>query len=171
MQNTMSKQEIKDWINFLYSDLLNDNINIGGYYFNLKQLKEFKKVKEILDKNSRKILNKNSEGSQLSKKDPNASYSAGQCAQNENFDKLEKLIVKVTTKNRFNEELEIPVKQNEFFYIYNELEKARIDIEHFKNYLLEELNNENIKEETSEFMFFINDYLEDLRNKFRGNLV
>lgn len=171
MQNTMSKQEIKDWINFLYSDLLNDNINIGGYYFNLKQLKEFKKVKEILDKNSRKILNKNSEGSQLSKKDSNASYSAGQCAQNENFDKLEKLIVKVTTKNRFNEELEIPVKQNEFFYIYNELEKARIDIEHFKNYLLEELNNENIKEETSEFMFFINDYLEDLRNKFRGNLV
>ena len=169
MQDYMSKQEIKDWINFLYSDLLNDNVNIGGYYFNFSQLKDFEKLKEELDKKSRKILNKNSEGSQLSTSSRNSSYSARQCAQNENFDKLNKLSVKLTTKNRFNEKLQFPVTQNEFFYIYNELEKAKDDVEHFKKYLLEELNNENIKEECSEFMCFINDYLEDIRHKFQGD--
>jgi hypothetical protein len=125
-------------------------------------------LKEDLDKKSQKIMNKKSKGKEVSTSPINSSYSARQCAQNENFDKLNKLSVKITTKNRFNEKLEFPVVQNEFFYIYNELEKARTDVEHFKKYLLEELNNENIKEESSEFMCFINDYLEDLRYKFRG---
>lgn len=171
MQNLMSKQEIKDWINFLYFDLLDDNVNIGGYYFNFKQLKEFKKLKEELDKKSQKILNKNTKDRQLSKKNKNSSCSAIQCAQNEYFDELNKLSVKITTKNGFNEILEFPVSQDEFFYIYNELENAKTDVEHFKNYLLEELDNENIKEETDEFMCFINDYLKDIRRRFRGETI
>lgn len=45
MRNTLSKQEIHNWIDFLYSDLLQDNIYIGGYFFNLNQLKDFAEKK------------------------------------------------------------------------------------------------------------------------------
>ena len=33
-KKTISKKEIQEWINFLYKDLLRDDIYIGGYYFN-----------------------------------------------------------------------------------------------------------------------------------------
>lgn len=172
MQETMSKTELKDWINFLYSDLLKDNICIGGYFFNIKQLKDFEKIKKNLDKKYKAILAKNSLRSrQVSKTPKNFSCSASKCAQMANLDNSDKLNVKITTKNKFNEKIEFPIKQEEFFYIYNELEKAKQDIEHFKNFLLEELYNEEIQEEASEFMYFINDYLQDLRNKFSGTSV
>ena len=33
--------------------------------------------------------------------------------------------------------------QDEFYFIYNKLEEAKTDIEHFRSFLLEELNNES----------------------------
>lgn len=172
MEKTMSKQELKDWINFLYSDLLKDNVYIGGYFFKFDQLKDFEKLKKEIDSKSKAILRRIKERNrQLIKKDKNSSYNALQCAQNEDFEKLNKISVKVTTKNKFNEKLEFPVVQDEFFFIYNELEKAKQDVEHFKEYLLEELNSDSVKEEPDEFMFFINDYLQDIRDKFSGSSV
>ena len=58
MRNTLSKQEIHNWIDFLYSDLLQDNIYIGGYFFNLNQLKDFAEKKKQLDDKNQKILSK-----------------------------------------------------------------------------------------------------------------
>ena len=55
---TITKQEIKDWINLLYKDLLNDDVYIGGYFFNFKQLKDFEKTKKKLDKQFEKKLQK-----------------------------------------------------------------------------------------------------------------
>lgn len=169
MRNTLSKQEIHNWINFLYSDLLQDNICIGGYFFNLNQLKEFAEKKKQLDEKSKQLLNKiHGKDGQFIQNDKNSSYKALQRAQNEDFDKLNNLKIKIKTRNKFNELLEFPVMQDEFYFIYNKLEEAKTDIEHFKKFLLEELNNESINEEAGEFMYFINDYLQDLRDKFSG---
>ena len=56
MRNTLSKQEIHNWIDFLYSDLLQDNIYIGGYFFNLNQLKDFAEKKKQLDELDKELL-------------------------------------------------------------------------------------------------------------------
>ena len=169
MRNTLSKQEIHNWIDFLYSDLLQDNIYIGGYFFNLNQLKDFAEKKKQLDDKNQKILSKiKTRGGQSINDNQNSSYKALQRAQNEDFDKLNNLKIKIKTRNKFNELLEFPVMQDEFYFIYNKLEEAKTDIEHFRSFLLEELNNESINEETGEFMYFINDYLQDLRDKFSG---
>lgn len=165
MVKTLTKQEIQDWINFLYQDLLQDNIYIGGYFFNLKQLPEFEKKKQNLDKQVQAILSK-SKGLdvQFIQNDKNSCCGALQLAQNECFDKLNNLHVTIQTKNKYNEKVEFPVMQEEFNYIVEELQAAKQDIEHFKQFLTEELNNEDISEEPAEFMYFINDYLQDIRD-------
>ena len=165
----LTKQEIQEWILFLYSDLLKDNIYIGGYYFNLDQLKDFDFKKDILNAKTESILRRiKLKNKQLSKEKEKTSYSALQQSQNEDFKKLNELSVMIKMKNKYNEIIEFPVLQEEFFFIYNELKKAELDINHFKNFLLEELNSEDIKETDSEFMLFINDYLNDLREQFAG---
>lgn len=169
MTQTITKQEIQEWINFLYQDLLQDNILIGGYYFNLKQLHDFKNKKQQLDTQTKKLLSQiHYREEQLIEDTKKSSYKALQRAQNEDLNKLNQLSVLVQMKNKYNEKIEFPVMQEEFYYIYNCLEESKQDIEHFKQFLTEELQNENIKEEPGEFMYFINDYLQDLRQKFSG---
>lgn len=169
MTQTITKREIQEWINFLYQDLLKDNIFIGGYYFNLKQLQDFKHKKQELDNKTKKLLNQiHNRDKQLIDDTKKSSYKALQRAQNEDLNKLNQLSVHVQMKNKYNEKIEFPVMQEEFYYIYNYLEETKQDIEHFKQFLTEELQNENINEEPGEFMYFINDYLQDLRQKFSG---
>ncbi len=169
MTQTITKQEIQEWINFLYQDLLQDNIFIGGYYFNLKQLHDFKNKKQQLDIQTKKLLSQiHYREEQLIKDTKKSSYRALQRAQNDDLNKLNQLSVLVQMKNKYNEKIEFPVMQEEFYYIYNYLQESKQDIEHFKQFLTEELQNENIKEEPGEFMYFINDYLQDLRQKFSG---
>lgn len=150
-KKTISKKEIQEWINFLYKDLLRDDIYIGGYYFNFKQLESFKKQKNQIDKKYKKkqnifniLLNKP-----------------------EQIKQINESIIKITTKNRFNEIKTFPCTEDEFYFVFEELQKAKEDIEHFKQFLLEELEITK-PEDLSYFMIFINDLLKDLRNKFSG---
>ena len=150
-KKTISKKEIQEWINFLYKDLLRDDIYIGSYYFNFKQFKSFKKQKNQIDKKYKKkqnilniLLNKP-----------------------EQIKQINESIIKITTKNRFNEIKTFPCTEDEFYFVFEELQKAKEDIEHFKQFLLEELEITK-PEDLSYFMIFINDLLKDLRNKFSG---
>ena len=153
-KKTISKKEIQEWINFLYKDLLQDDIYIGGYYFNFKQLESFKKQKNQIDKKYKKkqnilniLLNKPEQIKQIKQ--------------------INESIIKITTKNRFNEIKTFPCTEDEFYFVFEELQKAKEDIEHFKQFLLEELEITK-PEDLSYFMIFINDLLKDLRNKFSG---
>lgn len=153
-KKTVSKKEIQEWINFLYKDLLQDDIYIGGYYFNFKQLESFKKQKNQIDKKYKKkqnilniLLNKPKQIKQIKQ--------------------INESIIKITTKNRFNEIKTFPCTEDEFYFVFEELQKAKEDIEHFKQFLLEELEITK-SEDLSYFMIFINDLLKDLRNKFSG---
>ena len=162
----MTKDEIQNWIDFLYADLLNDNIYIGGYYFSFKQLPEFEILQSQIDEKIDKILSKiKVEGKQLVKDDKNSSCRATQRAQNRHFEELDRIIVKVTPKNKYNEIVSIPCNQDEFHFVYEDLKEAREDVEHFHSFLTEELQNV-AEEDLTMFMTFINDLLEDTRKKF-----
>lgn len=162
-QNKITRQEIQDWINFLYSDLLNDNIYIGGYYFNFKQLEDFKKQEYEVEK----IIKKREKDIQLSNFISNASYSDIQRAQNENLKQQDNISVNLTTKNKFNEIITFPCTKQEFDFVHRDLKKAKDDVEHFKNFLTEEL--QNVKDtDLDGYMIFINDFLKDIREKFAG---
>lgn len=156
---TITKQEIQDWINFLYEDLQNDKVYIGGYYFYFPQLKDFNKIDNKIN-NSIKQKTK-----RLMSKITNLLTDTK--FQNKPLENNEILKINITTKNKFNETRTFPCTQEEFYFIFNELEKAKQDVEHFKTYLLEEL--EQMEEENySFFMVFINDLLQDTRDKFAG---
>ena len=164
----ITKQEIKDWINLLYKDLLNDDVYIGGYFFNFKQLKDFEKTKKKLDKQfEKKLQKKKSFLIQLLPLSKNSSCGGSNQAHLEHLDDLQNTIVKITTKNKFNEQKTFPCTEEEFYFVFNELEKAKLDVEQFKKFLLNELKS--IKEDQySDFMLFINDLLDDIRLKFTG---
>lgn len=165
---TLTREYIQEWIEFLYKDLLNDDIYIGGYYFSFKQLPDFARVqKEIDEIISSKLNDKKTKSTQLSKKNKNASYNEPQRAHFEDLDTLPVLIVDITTKNKFNEIKTFPCTQEEFYFVYNELEDAKADVEHFKQFLTDELK-ETKEEDLPGFMQFINDLVDDTRLKFTG---
>jgi len=158
--SNIDKQEIQDWINFLYQDLLKDNIFIGGYFFSFSQLPEFEKLQS-------KITKKICSPSQLSKINKKIACSASERAQNEDLDALETIIVKLTAKDKFNKQIIIPCTNDEFYFVYLDLQKAKSQVEHFKDYLLQELE-ETKEEDYDAYMQFINDFLQDIRNQFSG---
>ena len=164
----LNRQEIQEWIEFLYNDLLNDDIYIGGYFFRFEQLQDFRKIqKDIDDVIQTNLKQINDKTIQLSKKQKNSQCSAPQQAHFECLDNINNLIVYITTKNKFNEIKTFPCTQEEFYFVYNELEDARQDVEHFKQFLTDELKDTK-EEDLPSFMQFINDLLDDTRLKFTG---
>jgi hypothetical protein len=164
----LNRQEIQEWIEFLYNDLLNDDIYIGGYFFRFEQLQEFYNTqKAIDDKIQADLKRSNDKMIQVSKKHKNAQCSELQQAHFECLNDINNLIVYITTKNKFNEIRTFPCTQEEFYFVYNELQDARQDVEHFKQFLTDELKDTK-EEDLPSFMQFINDLLDDTRLKFTG---
>lgn len=162
------KEEVQEWIEFLYKDLLNDDIYIGGYFFRFDQLPEFEQKQKQIDILIQTHLTTETEKTiQHNKKDENAQCSATQLAQIECLDSSLNIIVPITTKNKFNDIKTFPCTQEEFYFVFNELQQAKLDVEHFKEFLLDELK-ETKQEDLPAFMQFINDLLEDTRLKFTG---
>ena len=52
-----AKKELVDWINFLYQDLLEHRVLIGGYYFTFDQLDDFLKKKISLERKITRVTN------------------------------------------------------------------------------------------------------------------
>lgn len=168
VETKISRDEIQDWIDFLYSDLLKDNVFIGGYFFSFKQLKEYERINKEIDDKTKAILNKiNAKSTQLIRKDQNVSCSAYKCSQNKDFDELDRMIVQLTPKNKYNERVLIPCTQDEFHFVYTDLKTAREDVEHFKTFLTDELK-ETAEEDLGMFMTFVNDLLDETRKKLSG---
>ena len=164
----LNRQEIQEWIEFLYNDLLNDDIYIGGYFFRFEQLHEFYNTQKAIDNKIQADLKRsNDKMIQVSKKHKNAQCSEPHQAHFECLNDINNLIVYITTKNKFNEITTFPCTQEEFYFVYNELQDARQDVEHFKQFLTDELKDTK-EEDLPSFMQFINDLLDDTRLKFTG---
>ena len=58
MSFDFTKQEILDWIDFLYKDLLNHRVYVGGFYFKFDQLNGFKKKLSVIENEIRQTNEK-----------------------------------------------------------------------------------------------------------------
>lgn len=162
MRNSdISYQEVQEWINFLYLDLLDDNINVGGYFFNLNDLDLIAQLKNKVDDISK---NQKSEIS-------NVPMSVVERLRNlPDFKKRKKYTykpIKVMALNKFNKKVNLLLSPEELFFVYDKLQKAKIERQNFKSFLEEELHNEQVNEDIREFMCFINDFVDDIRKKSR----
>lgn len=166
IEKQMTKQELLDWIDFLYKDLLMDNVKVGGYYFNLSQLKELGKTKKEIDRKISLILE---ELGQLSKGNKKSASKAAQAAQNKLFNQLDNLHVNLNVKNKFGENILLPCTTDEFELVYKELLERKKDVEYFKTYSKDEVR-EIKSEDIPCFMWFLNDMVADIRDKFAGKI-
>ena len=165
-EKQLTKQELLDWIDFLYKDLLMDNVLVGGYYFNLSQLGELNKTKKKIDEKISLILE---DLGQLSKGGKKSSCKASQAAQNKLFNQLDNIHVNLNVKNRFGENISLPCTQDEFNMVYQELLERKKDVEYFKSYTKDEVK-EIKPEDIPCFMWFLNDMVKEIRDKFAGKI-
>lgn len=165
-EKQMTKQELLDWIDFLYKDLLMDNVLVGGYYFNLSQLKDLTKTKRKIDQQISLILE---DLGQLSTSDKKSASKAAQAAQNKLFNQLDNIHVNLNVKNKFGENICLPCTSDEFDMVYKELLERKKDVEYFKTYSKDEVR-EIKPEDIPCFMWFLNDMVKDIRDKFAGKI-
>ena len=166
----ITKQEVQEWIEFLYNDLCMDNVLIGGYYFNLQQEDELKQINQKINKQINDILDDITKLSTVNKKTASAD---AQSAHNKLSNQLDKLQIKLKVKNKFGENITVPCTPEEFNVVYKEFKSRLLDVKHFRQNALEELKSVKSKD-ISCFMWFLNDSVDDIREKFAGrqyNLV
>jgi len=162
---TINKKELIEWINFQYLNLVASYTKIGGYYFKFDQLSEILSSKTKLEKELNVLSNQINIKSNL-KVQPSLKSLITRLkqAKNDLTRKSDLIITKIKVKNKFYEEVELQLTYDELLYIYNNLSYLREDIEHFKTFLLEELENIEAKDEKG-FYIFINDYCEEIKDK------
>ena len=159
----MTRQEILDWIGFLYKDLLMDNVLIGGYYFNLQQYDVFEQTKTNLDRRRSEILDEIHKLADTIQKSPT---KAAQAAQNKLYKQLDEIIVTVRVTNGYGDILEVPCTADEFDLVFDELQKAKKDVEYFRETSIQDAKELKSQEEISAFMWFLNDYVKEMRENF-----
>lgn len=167
----MDKTEIKNWVMFLYKDLLNHYVKIGGYLFKFDQLEDFLNKKNLLERRITKANNQRRVAEQL----------CGQKASKEQINtlktknkQLKQEVDFVTTKikaiNKINEQVTLMVTYEELLHVYNQLAYCFDEVEFFQMYLLDELNT--VKEEDLGcFYQYINDLLVDVKNQLQGKII
>lgn len=162
---TINKKEIIEWINFQYLNLVAGYTKIGGYYFKFDQLNEILLSKTKLEKELSSLSNQIDIKTNL-KIEPGLKSLITRLkqAKNELKRKSDLIVTKIKVKNKFYEEVELSLTYDELLYIYNNLSYLKEDIEHFKTFLLEEVENIESKDEKG-FYIFINDYCDEIKDK------
>lgn len=161
----LNKKEIEHWIQFLYDDLLMDNVLIAGYYFNFQQQNELNKIARGVDGKINKILDNITN---LSKDQQKSSTKSVQQRINKLYDQLNNITVTLNVKNKFDEIISLPCTVDEFHVVLQEFTKKRDSIEHFLKDNIEALQDvqEGNQEELNCFMWYLNDFVQELRMEF-----
>lgn len=169
MGNKITKKEIKDWVNFLYEDLLEHRVFVGGYYFTFDQIDTFKSKKKVMDDKIRRV-NKNLGvmDTLLNKPLLNRQRMALELESKKFID--DTISDKIKAINKYSEEVTIPVDYKDFTYILEQLEYIKEEIECFKDFIYEEIKELKSGDEGS-LMQFINDFINDLKDQLSGDIV
>ena len=162
MENSVSKSDLLDWIDLLYTDLSKDNLLIGGYYFTFEDLPDFIILKTELNKYQDKIRNKikKLENSGIDKQDKRLK----ELYEDLNFVKIELLC-----KNKVGKKCIVPCTPEEFDVVFGTLLDFKKDVECFKDYCIEEAEKIE-KDDIPSYMIFLNDILQDIRDRFHGTI-
>ena len=166
----LSKKEIKDWIELQYEDLLRSHVLIGGFYFTFEQLNDFLFDLIKMERKINKLTNEMNIKDHLIT-NPLLKLPTTRLEQAKKAIKQEADFVstKIDTINKFNKETRLPVTYEELAYIYKRLSYLRDEVEHFKTFLSEELNNTEEKDLNCYFSF-VNDMNLDIKQRIRGEI-
>lgn len=162
----LTKSELLDWIDLLYMDLSKDNLLIGGYYFTFDHLIDFFILQQELNSVNSKILDKINT---LSKKNEKSPSKDAQAAINKLYAELQGLKVELNCKNKLGKKVTVSCSPEEFKIVFDTLLEFKRDAEYFKQFCTEEANKVEQKEIGS-FMWFLNDMMEDIRDRFHGKI-
>ena len=171
MKNELSKQELIDWVDFLYKDLLNHHVKIGGYFFKFDQLDKFLAKKNSMERKISKVNNEISINEYLKGKNLLKSLTDTLELKNKLLKQQADFVTtKIKAINKFNETIDLPVTYDEMEYVCKQLAYCHDEVEYFKIFLTEEL--EKLKEEDKNcFFMFINDLLKDVKETLEGKIV
>lgn len=167
----MTKQELIDWINFQYEDLLNYRISIGGYYFTFDQIKDFLIKKRSLEKRISRVNHEiNVVNTLIGKPTLKDRTTALELTSQKLKQQADFITDTVPAINKHSEHITLPVTYEEFMYVFTQLTFMREELECYKDFLLEEI--EHVKEgDENNFFIFINDLLEDVKKQYSGEVV
>jgi len=166
MGNCLTKAEVLDWIDLLYTDLSKDNLLIGGYYFTFEHLVDFFIMQQTLEEHKRKIQEKIDK---LLDKTGKAANKAAEAAINKLYSDMNDVRIELDCKTKNGQKAVVPCTEEEFITVFNTILEFKKDLEYFKQYCNEEAEKIS-KEEIPSFMWFINDLVEDMRDRFQGRI-
>lgn len=166
MGNCLTKAEVLDWIDLLYTDLSKDNLFIGGYYFTFDHLIDFFIMQQSLEGHKKKIQDQIDKLSGPDGKSPN---KAAQAAINKLLEDMNEVEIELDCKTKNGKKVTISCSEEEFKVVFNTLLEFKKDLEYFKQYCNEEAEKLT-KEEIPTFMWFLNDLVEDMRDRFQGKI-
>lgn len=166
MTECLSKSELLDWIDLLYTDLSKDNLYIGGYYFTFDHLVDFFILQQDLEAYKSSIKDKINTLSKKNKKSPSKDAQAAIVKLSKD---LQEIKIELHCKDKFGNKKVVPCTPDEFKVVFDTLLEFKKDIEYFKEYCQEEAEKVETKEIGS-FMWFLNDMVEDMRERFRGEI-
>lgn len=164
---TLTKSELLDWIDLLYTDLSNDNLYIGGYYFTFGHLIDFFILQQELQAVDSKIRNKITT---LSKDNQKSQTKDAQTAINKLYSELNGLKLELTCKNKLGKKVTVSCTPEEFKIVFDTLLEFKKDVEYFKNFCTEEAEKVE-PEEIGSYMWFLNDMVQDIRDRFHGKIT
>lgn len=165
----MSKNEILEWIDFLYGNLKNSFIVIQGYNFTLDQLSEIKSIKTRLESEIINVQDTINTKHEVVTK-PSLNWQTMRLKQENKRVKSKKLKpIKLKVLNKHHQDVELKVEFGQLCYVYRTLEYMKDEIEYFKTFLKQEINNIEEKDRNS-FFLFVNDLFSDVLARIRGEI-
>lgn len=171
MSFDFTKQEILDWIDFLYKDLLNHRVYVGGFYFKFDQLNGFKKKLSVIENEIRLANAKFNKNIQLLQKNAVKSVSASLELQNKALLKdINFQHVKIKAINKNNEVINLDCTHEELEHVVNQMSSCLESVEHFHEFLIEETETLN-EEDRKCYFVFINDLLIDIKDQLNGKIL
>ena len=167
MKSNLTKQELIDWINFLYNDLKQFHVLIGGFYFTFNQLDDFYDKFISLTRRSRRLNDEMNINTHLASKEAVEARLSRLRDKNKSLKREADFITtKINAISKHNEHIQLQVTQDEFEYVVNRLDYLEGEVEHFHDFLLEEVELVEKGDEDS-FFLFIQDLLSDVKAQLK----
>lgn len=164
----LSNENIYNWINLLYKKLKNQDLFVYGYYFKYEQISKMEQTNKVILNYHNSLLNElKLFKTQFTNFSNLEACSEAQTRIREIYCKLDNQSVIIEAKNKYNELRKFPCMVEEFQQVLQVLTSYKKEIQFFKKFLeeqVEELNNTNI----NSFIIFVKDYYLDLSNKLNN---
>ena len=166
-EEKFTKQELIDWVNFLYKDLLEHSVYIGGYFFNFEQLDEFLNKKSKMERKITGATNKMNINSYMLQQPLLKGCTTRLNLMNEELKKQADFVIeKIKTLNKIHEKVELSVTYEEMCHICERLGFMKDEVDQFHKFLTEEVQHVK-KEDMNQFFVFINDLLSDIKQQLK----